>query len=79
MTLSILAKPHIDETASFQSFGIANVAVAALCFNYQMFGLEYYFGDVNYRLSAHFALEDFIRSTQPERKAREFLPFGLSF
>jgi hypothetical protein len=45
MTLSILAKPHIGETASFQSFGIAIVAVAALCFNYQMFGLEYYFGD----------------------------------
>ncbi len=38
--------------------GIAIVAVAALCFNYQMFG---FFGDVNYRLSAHLALGDLIR------------------
>ena len=36
---------YTGKTASFQTFGIAIVAVAALCFNYQMFGLEYYFGD----------------------------------
>ena len=56
MTLSIVAKLRI-----FRHIGIAIVAVAALCFNYQMFGLEYYFGDVNYRLSAHLALGDLIR------------------
>ncbi len=42
--------------------GIAIVAVAALCFNYQMFRLGILLRRRDQRASAHLALEDFTRS-----------------